>query len=73
MARTDSELIDALGGTSAVARLFGIKPPSVSNWRTDGIPKSRLMYLQVAHPELFDEQLQAANDDNYQEAGDGAA
>lgn len=55
MARTDSELIDALGGTSAVARLFDIKPPSVSNWRTVGIPKARLMYLRLSRPDLFDE------------------
>ena len=29
---TDTQLIELLGGCSAVARLLGIKPPSVSGW-----------------------------------------
>lgn len=36
------EIIDRLGGTVAVARLFGIAAPSVSNWRINGIPKGRI-------------------------------
>lgn len=36
---TVGELIDALGGTGAVARLIGVVPGSVSNWRAaDRIP-----------------------------------
>ena len=53
---TAGKIIDALGGTSETARIFGIKPPSVTGWRTDGIPASRLMFLRLAHPELFDAQ-----------------
>lgn len=49
----DSSLIDRLGGTMAVAKMFGIKSPSVSEWRRGGIPKSRLMFLKLARPELF--------------------
>ena len=41
MATIDSMLIDKLGGTKAVAARFGIKPPSVTQWRTEGIPKKR--------------------------------
>lgn len=41
--------IDALGGTSAVARIFNIKMPSVCRWRTNGIPESRVMYLRLAY------------------------
>jgi hypothetical protein len=48
-----SEIIDALGGTAAVARIFRIKAPSVSDWRNHGIPEARLMYLQLAFPHLF--------------------
>ena len=48
-----NSIIDALGGTTATARLFEIEPPSVSDWRRYGIPKARLMYLKVAKPELF--------------------
>jgi DNA-binding transcriptional regulator YdaS (Cro superfamily) len=39
-------LLDALGGTAAVAELFGIKQPSVSEWRKSGrIPDDKLIRL----------------------------
>jgi hypothetical protein len=44
-AMTDSEIIDLLDGTTVVARMLGIKPPSVHKWRTDGIPEGRLREL----------------------------
>lgn len=47
-------VIDRLGGTSAVARICECKPPSVHQWRTDGIPKPRLQFLRLAHPEAFE-------------------
>jgi len=47
-------IIDALGGTKAVATIFRIKPPSVSGWRKNGIPEARLDYLRVVYPHLFD-------------------
>lgn len=31
-----AELIDLLGGTTAVAAKAGVTPPAVSNWRTRG-------------------------------------
>lgn len=40
-----SKLIDDLGGTATVARLLGIKSPSVSEWRGNGIPEARLIEL----------------------------
>ncbi|HDR9052651.1 TPA: hypothetical protein QDB02_000333 [Burkholderia vietnamiensis] len=46
-------VIDRLGGTSAVARIFEIKPPSVHEWRRNGIPKARLQFLRLAHPRVF--------------------
>lgn len=49
----DSELIDKLGGTSAVADLCEVRPPSVSAWRTNGIPKAQLKFLQLARPDVF--------------------
>lgn len=48
-------IIDALGGTSEVARLCQVKPPSVSEWRENGIPQARLMYLRLLRPDVFAE------------------
>lgn len=43
---THIEIIDALGGTLAVASLTGIKPPSVSEWRQRGrIPDDKLIRI----------------------------
>lgn len=50
---TSDQIIDALGGTSEVARLCEVRPPSVSDWRHTGIPKSRLMFLRLARPAVF--------------------
>lgn len=44
-----TQVIEALGDTAAVARLFGISMASVSDWKKLGIPPARLMYLKVAH------------------------
>jgi hypothetical protein len=52
---TDNELIDALGGTSATAHFFGIKPPSVSEWRRTGIPPLQKRHLRLVRPDLFGE------------------
>ncbi len=49
----DSDIIDALGGTAAVARLCEVKQPSVSDWRKDGIPRARRMYLKAIRPDVF--------------------
>lgn len=48
-----SQIIDALGGTAEVARLFKIRMPSVSKWREVGIPQARMMYLQAVKPKLL--------------------
>lgn len=52
-AQAASAIIDRLDGTSAVALLCDIKPPSVSGWRHDGIPKAQLNYLKVIRPDVF--------------------
>ncbi|HBI70690.1 MAG TPA: hypothetical protein DDZ22_17300 [Massilia sp.] len=51
--KTPDEIIDALGGTSEVARLCEVQPPSVSEWRRLGIPKARLAFLRLARPAVF--------------------
>jgi hypothetical protein len=46
-------LIDAIGGTVATARLCDISPQAVTQWRRSGIPRPRLMYLQLLRPDVF--------------------
>ena len=50
--RADSELIDRLGGTVAVARLCEVSSQAVTQWRRSGIPRARRMYLEVIRPEV---------------------
>lgn len=50
---TPSVLIDRLGGTTAVAKMCDLKPPSVSEWRKAGIPKPWLKFLRLARPDAF--------------------
>ena len=49
------KLIDTLGGTFVVARMFEVRPPSVSGWKRRGIPKARLQTLKLMRPDLFNE------------------
>jgi hypothetical protein len=49
-----SEIIDALGGSSAVAELCEVTSGAVSQWRTNGIPDYRLMYLRLLRPDVFE-------------------
>jgi DNA-binding transcriptional regulator YdaS (Cro superfamily) len=42
---TPTEMIDVLGGTTAVAKLLKVRPPSVHAWRTSGIPDDKLIRL----------------------------
>lgn len=51
---TDSQIIDRLGGSVAVASICQIRSPSVSEWRRNGIPAARRQYLELLHPRAFD-------------------
>lgn len=48
-----NRIIDELGGTNAVAELCEVTPQAVSQWREDGIPNARLMFLRLARPDYF--------------------
>lgn len=51
---TDTEkIIEALGGTGAVAKLCEVTDGAVSQWRYNGIPRARLMFLRVIRPDVF--------------------
>lgn len=62
----DSKIIDALGGTTEVARLCKVRPPSVSGWRVNGIPAARRQYLELLRPDVF-------NAARVEDQGDGVA
>jgi DNA-binding transcriptional regulator YdaS (Cro superfamily) len=42
---TDSAIIDLLGGTNAVARMCKVASTAVTQWRKNGIPAERFMFL----------------------------
>ena len=44
--RSAAEVIDALGGTGAVADLFGLAYGVVWNWRTRGLPTDTYAVMQ---------------------------
>ena len=46
---TDKQLIERLGGVSAVAKIIGCSPQRVSNWVKRGIPPK----VKIEHPRLF--------------------
>ena len=69
----DSDIIDALGGTTEVARLCKVQPPSVSGWRNNGIPRARRQFLELLRPDVFSALPGAANDDAPPAKGNGAA
>lgn len=47
-----TEIIERLGGTKAVAALCGVTLGAVSQWKRSGIPEARLMYLKLARTDV---------------------
>lgn len=69
-----TQVIEALGGTAEVARIFNISMPSVSAWKAEGIPEARVMYLRVAKKkELSGFDLEAATADRNRSTAEPAA
>jgi len=48
-----NRIIDALGGTSAVAKLCEVNSQAVSQWRRKGIPRPWLKLFRHMRPDLF--------------------
>ncbi|WP_368217360.1 Cro/CI family transcriptional regulator [Acinetobacter baumannii] len=61
----DAQLIDLLGGVTAVARLLGIAPSSVSGWKV--IPLDRKIRLAVIAEDLGLTTRKELFPDNYQD------
>lgn len=47
------QVIEALGGTTRVAEMCGIRPQAVSQWKKNGIPRAWVRFLQCIRPEVF--------------------
>jgi hypothetical protein len=45
MKLTNSQIVDLLGGTTAVAKLCKVSPPAVAQWKTKGIPYDKMVFL----------------------------
>ena len=45
---TNSQIIDSLGGTTKVAKLCGVTLPAVSQWKLNGIPQDKLIFLAAS-------------------------
>lgn len=50
---THSDLLDKIGSSTELAHEFGVTVGAISQWRTDGIPKARLMYLELKYKKAF--------------------
>lgn len=48
-----SELIDALGGNSKVAKTCEISEAAVSQWRKKGMPKPWQKFFKIKRPDIF--------------------
>ena len=46
------KIIDGLGGNGPVAELCQCSQAAVSQWRTNGIPRSRMQFLRVVRPKF---------------------
>jgi len=46
-------VIQLLGGTTKVARLCKVKPPSVTGWKETGFPDARRQFLELLRPDVF--------------------
>jgi len=45
LALTDAQMIGLLGGAKAVANIFKIDQAAVNQWKVNGIPLNRLVFL----------------------------
>lgn len=48
-----NQVIEAFGGPSKLGALLGISKSAVSQWKQNGIPKTQMRYLRLAHPKMF--------------------
>lgn len=47
-------IVERLGDTAEVARMFEVRMPSVSDWKKSGIPKARMMFIKAVRPDVLE-------------------
>lgn len=60
MKTSDFLIIQRLGGVAHVAKMCRVTTQAVYQWRRDGIPEARRMYLEAVRPDAFREDGQVA-------------
>lgn len=45
-------IIDLIGGTAKVSEICGVTRSAVSQWRSNGIPRAHMRFLEVKFPIL---------------------
>jgi len=45
MKLTDTQIIELLGGTTAVSKLCKVTPPAVAQWKVKGIPYDKMIFM----------------------------
>ena len=46
------KIVEAFGGTNNLARLLGLAPAAISQWKVHGIPRAWMAYLLVKKPDI---------------------
>lgn len=47
------QIIEQLGGTAETARICEVSMAAVSQWKTNGIPKTQLKFLMLLRTDIF--------------------
>ena len=49
----EADIVEKMGGTTAVAKMYGMTTQNVSRWKRHGFPKSWLRVIKLERPDLF--------------------
>lgn len=49
-----TKVIELLGDTAEVARMFEVRMPSVSDWKRVGIPRARMLFIRAVRPDVLE-------------------
>jgi hypothetical protein len=50
----EADVVEKMGGTTAVAKKYGMTTQNVSIWKRKGFPKAWLRVIKLERPDLFE-------------------